>query len=214
MDVQEIAPGLWRWVTRFGEWGADVGCVFLETDDAIVLVDPLVPEEPAEATRFWKALDRDVTRAKAPVHVLVTVYWHTRSAGAVAARYGGRVHAVSGARAAIARRVDGEVDVYRAGTMLPGGVEARPSGRRSEVVFWIPAHRTVVPGDVILGGLDGTGLRLCPESWLPESVGHEQVRAALRPLRELPVERVLVSHGNPVLRGAARELARIVAPSA
>ena len=148
-------------------------------------------------------------RAGVPVHVLVTVFWHARSAGEVARRYDGRLHAVSGARAAIARRTDdGITDVYKIGATLPGGVEARPSGGRSEVVFWIPAHRTLVPGDVILGGEDGTGLRLCPESWFPKSVGHGKIRAALQPLLDLPVERVLVSHGEPVLSGARAALAR------
>ena len=211
MEVQQLAPGLWRWVTRYGEWNADVGCVFVESDDAIVLIDPLVPEEAPEEARFWRALDRDVRRAGVPVHVLVTVYWHARSAGIVTRRYDGRLHAVSGARSAIARRTDdGITDVYKIGATLPGGIETLPSGRRSEVVFWIPEHRTLVPGDVILGGSDGTGLRLCPESWFPETIGHDAMKAALRPLADLPVERVLVSHGNPVLTGARAEIRRIL----
>ena len=75
-----IDEGLWRWATRYGEWGDDVGCLYVETEDSVVLVDPLVPEEADEEERFWRALDRDVGRSGAPVHVLVTVFWHTRSA--------------------------------------------------------------------------------------------------------------------------------------
>lgn len=203
MDVLEIAPGLWRWSTYFGEWRHEVGCVYLETDDAIVLIDPLVPEETAEEERFWRALDRDVQRNGAPVHVLVTVFWHTRSTARMVERYDATVHAVSGARAAIATRA-GRVDhVFRGVTELPGGVVAYPTVRRNEVVYWLPAHRTIVPGDVILG-LDEGGIDFCPESWLPPAVTHERLRASLQPLRALPVERVLVSHGAPVLeRGHA-----------
>ena len=61
MDVQRLADGLWRWTTFYPEWNAVVGCVYYEAPDAVVLIDPLVPED--EADRFWKALDRDVKRA-------------------------------------------------------------------------------------------------------------------------------------------------------
>ena len=103
MDVLEIAPGLWRWTAFHEEWNEDVGCVYVETDDGVVLIDPLVP--PDDTAKFWKALDRDVKRAKVPVHVLVTVFWHTRSAAAMRERYDARIWASSSGKAAIARRV-------------------------------------------------------------------------------------------------------------
>jgi hypothetical protein len=210
MEVTRIADGLWRWSTYYGEWRDEVGSVYLEADDAIVLIDPLVPEERDEAERFWRALDRDVERARAPVHVLVTVFWHVRSAAEVVRRYRGRLHAVSRARAAIERRAGLTSVVFRPGDALPGGVEALPSGRATEVVFWLVAHAAVVPGDVLLGDAGG-GVRLCPESWLPSGVGHARLRTALAPLLELPVERVLVSHGAPVLGGGHDALAKALA---
>ena len=207
MEVTRIADGLWRWSTYYGEWRDEVGSVYVESDDAVVLVDPLVPEERDEAELFWRALDRDVARAGVPVNVLVTVFWHVRSAAAVVRRYRGRLHAASRARAPIERRAGLASVVFRPGDTLPGGVEALPSGRATEVVFWLPAHAAVVPGDVLLGDAGG-GVRLCPESWLPSGVGHAELRRALAPLLDLPVERVLVSHGAPVLangRGALEE---------
>ncbi|HEY9456357.1 MAG TPA: hypothetical protein VIQ56_00485, partial [Gaiella sp.] len=57
----------------------------------------------------------------------------------------------------------------------------------------------------------GGGVRLCPESWLPSGVGHAELRTALAPLLELPVERVLVSHGVPVLAGGHDALAKALA---
>ena len=104
MEVTRIADGLWRWSTYYGEWRDEVGSVYVEADDAIALVDPLVPEERDEAERFWRALDRDVGRARVRVHVLVTVFWHVRSAAAVVRRYRGRLHAASRARAPVERR--------------------------------------------------------------------------------------------------------------
>jgi glyoxylase-like metal-dependent hydrolase (beta-lactamase superfamily II) len=85
-------------------------------------------------------------------------------------------------------------------------VQALASGRSTEVVYWIPEHGAVVPGDVLLGDGSG-GLRLCPRSWLPAGVDHARLRTALRPLLELPVERVLVSHGEPVTQDARARLA-------
>jgi glyoxylase-like metal-dependent hydrolase (beta-lactamase superfamily II) len=210
MEVTRIADGLWRWSTYYGEWRDEVGCVYVEGDDAIVLVDPLAPEDRDEAERFWRALDRDVERAGAPVRVLVTVFWHVRSSAEVVRRYDGRLYAASRARTPIERRAGVESVVFRPGDALPAGVVALPSGRATEVVFWIPAHGALVPGDVLLGS-DGGGLRLCPPSWLPSGVGHLELRAALAPLLELPVERVLVSHGDPVLANGHAALARALA---
>ena len=204
-----IEEGLWRWSTRYGEWGEDVGCLYVEAEDAVVLVDPLVPEERDEEERFWRALDRDVDRGRLPVHVLVTVFWHTRSAARMVERYGAEVHAVSGGRSAVERRAGVVHDAYRSASTLPGGIVALPTARRSEVVFWLPQHRALVTGDVILGADDGR-VRLCPASWLPSGIDQERLRESLLPLLDLPVERVLVSHGEPVLHDAHAALAQLL----
>jgi hypothetical protein len=91
MDVQELRPGLWRWTGSHPEWdhaeswGPEVGSVYAELEDTVVVVDPLVPTDEEE--RFWSALDRDVERAGRPLHVLLTVHWHERSVAAVLDRY-------------------------------------------------------------------------------------------------------------------------------
>lgn len=203
--MTRFADGLWRWTAHYEEWGDTVGCVYYEGHDAIVLIDPLVPTEATEATRFWKALDRDVARIGFPVHVYTTVFWHVRSAGEVVRRYDGKLHAPSRARAANEKRAGVSVSTFRPGDTLPGGIEALATGRATEVVYWIPEHRALVPGDVLLGAESG-GLRLCPVSWLPSSVTHAKLRAALKPLLDLPVERVLVSHGEPVTVAARARL--------
>ena len=201
MELHELRPGLWRWTTHHPEWKQDVGSVAYEGPDDLVLIDPLLPADDS--------LDSLVARVGKPVSVLVTIFWHTRSADVVAARHGARVLAPSGGKAAVKRRAP-TTTAFRPGDPLPGGVEAVATARSSEVVYWIPAHRAVVPGDVLLGA-DGGGVRLCPRSWLPESTTVERLRTSLLPLLELPVTRVLVSHGEPVLRNGRAALEQALA---
>jgi glyoxylase-like metal-dependent hydrolase (beta-lactamase superfamily II) len=193
MVVQQLGPGLWRWTGLHPDWTPDqggpngweqeVGCAYYEAPDAVVLVDPLVP--PGDEDRFWHALDRDIERAGKPVRILVTVHWHARSADAIAERYGGEV-----------------------GGPLPRGVEGHPAVCFDETILWIAEHGSLVFGDVVLGAPDGR-VRLCAESWL-EGGTHAQLKTALRPLLDLPVERLLVSHGEPVLEAGRDALARIL----
>jgi glyoxylase-like metal-dependent hydrolase (beta-lactamase superfamily II) len=194
MEVAEIGPGLWRWTAAHPDWTAQadwpeaVGCVYYEGPGAVVLIDPLVPADEEE--RFWRALDRDVERLGLPVAVLLTVGWHERSARTLAARYG----------AGVWRRGEGAPP--------PAGVEPIDVAAAEETVFWLPEHRALVPGDVLM---EDAGLRLCPGSWLPEGRTLDELRAALAPALALPVELVLVSHGTPVLDGAAEALSRALA---
>jgi glyoxylase-like metal-dependent hydrolase (beta-lactamase superfamily II) len=199
VDVQRIGDGLWRWTGFHPEWRKDVGCLYLEADDAVVLVDPLVPDDP---DRFLEHLDRDVSRAGRPVHIALTIYWHARSATALAERYGATVWAPARSVGPVRRRTGLEVARIRAGGSMPGGLEPCDSGRSSELVYYLPTHKVLVAGDVLLGG----PLRICPRSWLGKG-GREAVSAALAPLLERPVELVLVSHGDPVLDGAHDQLA-------
>jgi hypothetical protein len=72
---------------------------------------------------------------------------------------------------------------------------------------------TLVPGDRLLGDGKG-GLRVCPDSWLGYlrgSIDGAQLRVLLAPLLDLPIERVLVSHGEPVLARAGEALRRALA---
>ena len=202
MDVVRITPRLWRWTGYHEEWKEDVGCVYYETRDGIVLVDPLVP--PEEPDLFLSTLDREV--AGQPVHVLVTIFWHTRSAATLAERYGARIWAPTTSRAAVARRAGVVTDAFRPGDALPGGVEAFRTARSTEVVYWIPTQASLVPGDVLLGDGNG-GVRMCPESWLPGKTKHTDLAKSLAPLLDLPIERILVSHGEPVLESSRAALA-------
>lgn len=176
MEVLELATGLWRWTaphpnwTEHADWPREVGCVYYEAPDAIVLIDPLAPPE---RERFFEALDADVARLGKPVAIVLTVSWHDRSATELAERYDGR-----------------------RGTP-PGGVVELPIAGADETAYWIPEHLALVVGDTLLGH-EQEGLVLPPESWFVGD-SREAVRRSLRDLLELPIEHVLTSHGEPVL---------------
>jgi glyoxylase-like metal-dependent hydrolase (beta-lactamase superfamily II) len=202
MELRELRPGLWRWTAFHPEWKENVGSVAYESTDDLVLIDPQLDSEDA--------LDDLVSQVGKRVAVLVTVYWHTRRADLVARRPQARVLASAGGHAAVRRRAP-TMEPFRLGEALPAGIEAFPTARSSEVVYWIAEHRSLVPGDVLLGEAGG-GVRLCPRSWLPEGGTVAQLASSLRPLLDLPVTRVLVSHGKPVLRNGRAALERALAP--
>ena len=106
-------------------------------------------------------------------------------------------------------------DAFREGDALPGGIRAIQTPRAAEVVYWLPDHerarrRRRAARRRAKPNATTERLRLCPERWLGVAT-HEDLREALRPLLELPVESVLVSHGEPVLGGGARALAAALA---
>jgi glyoxylase-like metal-dependent hydrolase (beta-lactamase superfamily II) len=194
--VNEIAPKLRRWTRWHEEWEDDVACLAVETASGLVLIDPLDP--PPEV--------------REPEHVLVTVYWHGRTTKDVRAN-----HVWASTRSARPLRSRGisVTDPFRAGDELPGGIRAFQTARAAEVAFWLPEHRAVAVGDVLLGAgakprPTSDPLRLCPERWLGKAT-HDQLRRSLRPLLDLPVERVLVSHGEPILHDGKRTLAAVLA---
>jgi hypothetical protein len=201
MELAELRPGLWRWTARHpaaepdpepespADWPPDVGCVAYEARDAFVLVDPLLPREREP---FLAEMDARVRRHGRRVAILTTIHFHRRSREQLAARY----------RASTSRA--------RAG--LPQGVQVIPIPGAREFMVWLPEVRALIPGDRLLGAPGG--LRMCPESWLGylrNGMTLEGLREALSPLLDLPIELVLVSHGDPVLEGGREAIVRALA---
>jgi hypothetical protein len=181
MRLETLRPGLHRWTaahpdavpspkpTSPADWGPSVGSVAYEAGDALLLVDPLVPDDG------WKQLDALVERHGQRVAVITTLGFHRRSRDAVAERYG--------------------ASTSRARPTLPEGVETIRILGAGETMVWLPEPRALVPGDRILGD-DAGGLRLCPESWLgylASKMSRMQLAEELRPLLDLPIELVLVT---------------------
>ncbi len=191
MEIAELRPGLHRWTADHPEAEADpepespADWAAEVGSVAYESADTLLLVDPLVPGGGWDALDALVDGR--PVSVLTTVRFHGRSRDEVLSRY------------------------PAAPALPPDVVTIRIEGA-GETVVWLPGPRALVPGDRILG--DGAGgLRLCPESWLrylPSGMTRAQLREELRPLLDLPIELVLVSHGEPVLAGGREALTRAI----
>jgi glyoxylase-like metal-dependent hydrolase (beta-lactamase superfamily II) len=187
VDVQQLADGLWRWTARhpnaanWPDWGPpvppEVGCVYYEAPDTVVLFDPLLPA--GEEEEFLAYLDRDVERLGRPVSILLTAAWHERSSAALRER-------------------------YRADDRVPETVEAYPieGAPEEQLAYFIRPHRTLVVAEIFVGDGRG-GLALAPSPALEDRAALDR---SLRAIAELPVELVLVSHGEPVLEDGRRAI--------
>lgn len=207
--MDELLDGLWRWTARHPEFHprgfAEVASFALRDDAGAILVDPLLPEDDAEVLA---ALDGIVAGR---VRILVTVPYHVRSSEALWRRYRERFETTIHGHARCARRLQDEAGFRPFGDapVIEGDVIPNRIGspRRDECPLWLPSHRALAFGDAVLEV--GGELRV----W-DEPLGSERRRTwyaerylpTLDALLDHDVERVLVTHGEPVLRGGRRAL--------
>jgi hypothetical protein len=199
--VAEIAPGIWRWTARHpewhpGEWGAEVASFLVHHAGATVLIDPQFADGTAE--RLDPLIDGDVV-------VGVTIPYHVRSTADALARWGG----VAVGHPALRKRLPDSVELVEAApdTALPGGLRAYDIQRTNERPLALPEASALALGDRIVG-VDGR-LRF----WMQREVTDARrdwyrrvVAPLLAPLVDADPERVLVTHGPPVLRNGRSAL--------
>jgi len=175
-------------------------------DRDLLLVDPLVtPEVLGELDALLG--DR--------VSILVTIGYHVRSAELLWKRWledvPGKIHGPPHAGRRLPRKAFSEL---KPGEDGPAGVRAFAIGRpvRGERPLWLPSHNALAFGDALVTNLDGE-LRIWIQDPLTESRAafyRDRFAPTLAPLLDLPVERVLVTHGAPVMTDAAAALRRAV----
>jgi len=175
------------------DWDENVPVVRYETDAAVALVDPLLPH------------DASFDPHGKPVQVLLTQPAHYRGTDDFVAQFGATVWVPP--RAAWRKRPNPATT-----TELPDGVDAiELAGEPQQVVFFFRDHATLVTGDV----LSGTGGRL---HVFVDEADADRLLPALDRLGDLPIERVIIPHGDHIVSGgaarirAAVEEARIVQP--
>jgi hypothetical protein len=160
------------------DWPAEVPVVSYETADEVVLIDPFLPP------------DGGFDPHGKPVRVLLTQPAHYRGTAHFVDRYGASVW--------VPPRADWRRRPNPATTdELPRGVEAvELDGEPHQVLFFIPDHATLVSGDV----LSGTGGVL---HVFVDEADRDPLLASLDALCDLPIERVIIPHGDLISENGA-----------
>jgi len=198
--IIDLEPGLWIWRIPHPDWEPDTGgdrvvtSVCVEESDQIAVLDGLAPPDGDEV---WDRLD-----GRPPTMAVVLKPDHVRSIDVFVTRYGLRAFGPD-----VFHKDDvpeNDLELVYPGMELPGGFLALYDGRwRNETPLWLPAHRTIVFSDALttLGG----ELQVWATPW-----HEERALPALRAMLDLPFERIIISHGDPVHDrvGFERALAR------
>jgi glyoxylase-like metal-dependent hydrolase (beta-lactamase superfamily II) len=196
--IHDIAAGVWAWSRPHPSWtpesdfGGPVTSTCVSAGGEVVVLDPLAPEpDDGEA---WARLD-----AAPPTVAVVLKPDHLRDVDLFVRRYGARAFGPwLFCPGDIPRTA---LTAIEPGSSIPGGLEALYDGRgRAETPIWIAEHRTLVFADALTAPRGELLVWDCPAL-------EERALPALRALLELPFERVIVSHGEPVHDRAAYEQA-------
>lgn len=208
----QIADGLWRWTAQHPEWhpgqfGSEVASFAIQAGDDTVLVDPLLPPDPDPV------LDLIEQQLNGRLSILITIPYHVRSSEEIRGHFRRRAETTIWGHRACRKRLRDQAGFkeFEPGDELPAGVTAYAIGkpRRYEMPLLIASHSALVFGDAV-AEVDGD-LRVWSERHVDEGVARfyrERFNPTLEPLLELDFERVLVTHGKPVLEGGPGELAK------
>jgi glyoxylase-like metal-dependent hydrolase (beta-lactamase superfamily II) len=206
--MRELAPGLWHWTRQHPAWhpqgfGDEVSSYALLDDAGLVLVDPLVDGEDDPVLAELEQ------RPTGSVRIVVTMGYHVRSSELLWKRLGPKRTGIYGPAGCASRLGDTSgFTALAGGDTIEGGIRAHGFGspRRAELAIELPSHRALAFGDVVVETGKGA-LRVWAWGSSKQPWWDERFIPTLRPLAALDVERVLVTHGRPVLEHGAKELA-------
>jgi hypothetical protein len=206
----ELAPDLWRWTARHPEWhpgevGSEVVSYALKAGDDAVLIDPLLPPDPEPV------LDLVEKIAGKRLSIVATIPYHVRSSEDLWRRFRKRAKTTIWGHRACTKRLDDAsgFSELEPGAELPTGITAHRIGkpRRHEMPLHLPSHGALAFGDAVVE----VGGRLAV--WSFEKVDgkverfyRERFNPTLKPLLELDFDRVLVTHGEPVMKDGRKKL--------
>jgi hypothetical protein len=208
---KRLVPGLWRWTARHPEWhpgefGAEVVSFAVRAGDDLLLIDPLLPSDPAPVHEL---IEKELGSRLA---ILITIPYHTRSAQELRDRYRKDADVGIWGHLAVAKRLrtPSILCPLEPGEPLPADVAAFAIGkpRRHETPLLVSSHRALVFGDAVAE--TGGRLRVWSDRRVDDKVERfyrERFNPTLKPLLEHDFDRVLVTHGEPVMKDGPRALA-------
>jgi hypothetical protein len=213
MDPRPIRPGLFHWAAAHPKIGIEVSSYWLA--DSKVLLDPLLPDRGLDWLR----------ELGPPEHVILTNRHHWRHCSEIVDAF----HCPVWCNELGLQELDGEagrewVRGFRAGDLLPGGIESHEVGvlcpDETALRFDLAAGDTclAVADGVVRIGEAGRGdgpLGFVPDSLLADEPARVEsvkrgLREAYRRLCELRWDTLLLAHGLPLV-GDGREKLRAFA---
>jgi len=187
---------MWMWQAPHPAWKPDddwpriVTSYAIDTGQRLVIFDPIAtPDEILEFAEGREAA------------IVVSCRWHLRDAAALARKLGVTLYMPP---PDAEHPTPPEAIVYETGRRLPIGVEARRGMEDWDLALWVESRGALVVGDSLIDR--GQGLEV-PSEWADQG-DRVEILKALRPLAELPIKIVLLTHGEPV---GIDELARALA---
>jgi hypothetical protein len=207
---ERLADGLWRWTARHPEWhpgdfGSEVASFAVAANGDLLLIDPLLPPE---SLAVLDLIDGLLGKRLA---ILISIPYHVRSSEELWRRYRDQTDCTIWGHAACAKRL-GDRAGFREielGVPLPTGVSAHAIGRprRQETPLYLPSQRALAFGDAV-AEVDSK-LRVWSTGKVDDRRARwyrERFNPTLEPLLELEFDRVLVTHGQPVMADGRAEL--------
>ena len=207
---ERLTDGVWRWTARHPEWhpgdfGSEVASFAVAANGDLLLIDPLLPPE---SLAVLDLIDGLLGKRLA---ILISVPYHVRSSEELWRCYRDQTDCTIWGHAACAKRL-GDRAGFREielGVPLPTGVSAHAIGRprRQETPLYLPSQRALAFGDAV-AEVDSK-LRVWSTGKVDDRRARwyrERFNPTLEPLLELEFDRVLVTHGQPVMADGRAEL--------
>jgi hypothetical protein len=186
--LHDLGGGVWHWTLPHPEWRkttVEVGSYVVRDGEDTVLIDPLLDDDVA------REVDAVVSGR---VTIAVTIPYHVRSAMDASRRWQARIVG----HPDLARRLPDGTRVHDGAP----GITLHPLPRHKEKI--VQVADTLAFGDRVIG--TGDGLRIWAQRELTDA--HKKLlREWLTPLTRIGAERVLVTHGDPVLQNGSAALA-------
>jgi hypothetical protein len=207
---KRIAKDLWRWTAQHPEWhpgefGAEVVSFAARAGDDTLLIDPLLPPQ---RDGVLELIERILGER---LSILITLPYHVRSSEYLRERFRKQADTIIWGHPACKKRMKRTAGFksLEPGTELPANVSAHAIGkpRRSETPLFLPSHKALVFGDAVAE--EGGRLRIWAAERVTDQVERfyrERFNTTLKPLLELDFDRVLVTHGQPVMKEGKKAL--------
>jgi hypothetical protein len=203
--MREVLPGIFHWTAIHPRIHTEVSSYW--TEDAGVLIDPLVPQPEGLG---WFA-----GRALAPAAILLSNRHHYRESDRFAERFGCPVYCN---RLGLHEFSEGEsVQGFDIGDLLAGGAVAHELGAicPDDTALFLPDRQALVIADgVVRGGRYGQDgpLGFVPDSLMddPPATKRRLLASCASLLEELDFRHLLLAHGGPVIGNGRERLQELV----